>query len=120
MSKRASKRVKFDVGGFYHDRVPLENDFDIIKARTGSLSSSTYIPLDAGRSTWTLPWTFGDAWAPEESTEFDLDPDNKQYNAVVEADVVEVMEELVAPKGKVKKRSQASVWCICLCLFTAV
>ena len=113
MSKRASKRAKSQAGTFYHDRVPLEDDFDIIKARTGSLSGSNYLPVDAGKSMWSSSWTLGDEWGPEENNEFALDPDGEQYDAEVEADLVDVMEKLAAPKKK-KKRSQVSVRCISL------
>lgn len=101
--------MRSQFGGTLHDRIPLDDDFDIIKARTEAISGPTYLPVQAGRSEWSSSWTIGDSWAPEESFEFSLDPDKAQYDAVVEADVADVMEELIAPKKKKAKRSQASV-----------
>ncbi len=109
MSKRPSKRARSQYGGSYRDRIPLEDDYDIVKARTEAISGPTYLPVQVGRSVWSSSWTIGASWAPEESLEFSLDPDRDQYDAVVDADLADVMEELVAPKKK-KKRSQASVW----------
>lgn len=108
MSQRLAKRVKSQFGGSYRDRIPLDDDFDIVKARTEAISGPTYLPAQAGRSVWSSSWTIGASWAPEESFEFSLDPDHAQYDAVVDADLADVMDELVAPKKK-GKRSQASV-----------
>ena len=107
MSERLSKRARSQFGGFTHDRVPLEEDFDTIKARTEGKSSTTYLPVHAGKSLWNSPWTTGSSWEPEENYEFSLDPDHVQYKAVVDAELADMLEEL--PMKKKKKRSQASV-----------
>ena len=107
MSVQPSKRARSQFGGFSHDRVPLENDFHIIKARTEGNSGTTYLPMHSGKSVWSSPWTTGSSWEPEENYEFSLDPDHIQYDAVVDAELADVMEEL--PTKKKKKRSQASV-----------
>lgn len=119
MSERKSKRVKSQFGGTYRDRIPLDDDFDIVKARTEAVSGPTYLPAQAGRSVWSSSWTIGESWAPEESFEFSLDPDHAQYDAVVDADLADVMEELVAPKKK-GKRSQASVCRPCFCILNFI
>ena len=105
MSVRPSKRARSQFGGFSHDRVPLENDFHIIKARTEGRTSSGYLPVHSGKSVWSSPWTTGSSWEPEENYEFSLDPDHIQYDSVVDAELADVIEYL--PTKNKKKLIQA-------------
>ncbi len=96
-------------GGSYHDRIPLENDFEVIKARTAS-SGPNRMPIETATTILPSTWTFGSSWAPEDDPEYALDPDGEWYDEVLEADVGDVLEEaeVEEPKKK-KKRSEVSV-----------
>lgn len=121
MSARPLKRLKLaaaphhnivrSTGGSYHDRIPLDDDFEVVKARTVS-SGPNNIPIETTGSIFPSTWTFGNNWAPDDDLEYSLDPDDGWYDEVLEADVGDVMEEV--PKKK-KKRSEASV-----CVFFVV
>lgn len=102
-----------NTGGSYHDRIPLEDDFEVLKARTVT-SGPNNIPIEAVQLIPSSTWTFGSSWAPDDDLEYSLDPDDGWYDEVLEADVGDVMEEAMAPRKK-KKRSEASV-----CIFLVV
>ncbi|KJA25187.1 hypothetical protein HYPSUDRAFT_135353 [Hypholoma sublateritium FD-334 SS-4] len=107
MSAPRSRRNREQVGGSYHDRIPLEHDFKTVQARTASVTSrGTAVDLDI--SSLPSPWTVGSSWAPEESYEFSLDPDDGWYDEAIEANIEDVMEEYVVPKVK-KRRTHVSV-----------
>lgn len=108
MSGHSAKRSRVDVGGSYRDQIPLEEDFEVVNARTASLSGPNNLPMAMERSSLSSTWTIGDSWAPEENHDFSLDPDDGWYDEAVKANVCDVMEELVAPKKR-NKRSEASV-----------
>lgn len=108
MSSRPSRPSNVRFGGFYRDRIPLEEDFETITARTASLSGPNNLPMTTDRSSVSTSWTIGDSWAPEDSYEFSLDPDHEWYDEAVEADLCDVMEGLTIPTRR-KKRSQVSV-----------
>lgn len=109
MSERVSKRNRAHFGGTYHDRIPIEDDYETVQAHTASRTASTHTAaLDLGNFAVPSPWTIGTSWAPEERDDFCLDPNDEWYDEAVEADVGDVMDDIVAPKAK-KKRSQASV-----------
>lgn len=109
MARRSSRPSAAQFGGSYHDRIPLEDDYETITFRNTSLSGPNSLPTAAYRSSVSTAWTIGDNWAPEDSCDFSLDPDNGWYDEVVEADICDVMEELVVPKKSRKKRSHISV-----------
>ena len=110
MTSRPSRPSKVRFGGSYHDRIPLEleEDYETVSARTGSLSGPNNLPMTTDRVSVSSSWTFGDSWGPEDSQDYSLDPDQTRYDEAVEADVADVMEKLVKPKHR-KNRSQASV-----------
>lgn len=109
MSERASKRRRAHFGGTYHDRIPIEDDYETVQAQTASRTAFNHTAaVDLGNFSVPSPWTVGSSWAPEERDDFCLDPNNEWYDEAVEADIGDVMEEIVTPKAK-KKRSQASV-----------
>lgn len=114
MSARPRKRPKLttathhnsikSTGGFYHDRIPLEDDFEVFNVCTVS-SGPNHIPIETSKSFLPSTWTYGSSWAPDDDLEYALDPDDEWYDEVLEADV---MDEVIMPKTK-KKRSEASV-----------
>lgn len=107
MSRRQSKRARFRFGGSYHDRIPLEEDYEVVQARTTSLTSRQ-TAVDSEREILPSTWTLGDSWAPEESFEYSLDPDHGWYDEALYANVEDVIGDIYVFKAK-KKRSQASV-----------
>lgn len=108
MAKRPAKRSKSGFGGVYRDQIPLEEDFEVIQVRTASLTGPNYTATSSDLFSVNLPWTRGTDWAPEESHEFSLDPDDNWFDEALEADVADVMANVLLPKAK-KVRSQASV-----------
>lgn len=100
-------RNREQVGGSYHDRIPLEHDFETVQARTASLTSRG-AAVDLDISALPSPWTVGSSWAPEESYEFSLDPDDGWYDEAIKANIEDVMEEFATPKLK-KRRTHVSV-----------
>lgn len=112
MAERPSKRSRFRYGGSYHDRIPIEEDFEIVHARTASLTSRN-AAVDTERDALRSSWTVGSSWAPEESFEYSLDPNDGWYDEALYANVEDVMENILIPKAK-KKRSHASVCFLCL------
>lgn len=107
-TSRPSRPSKVRFGGSYHDRIPLEEDFETVSVRTASLSGPNSFPMTTDRSSVSSSWTFGDSWAPEDSQEFSLDPDQGWYDEAVDADIGDVMEGLEIPPRR-RNRSQASV-----------
>lgn len=108
MAERTSKRNTVHFGSAYRDRIPLEEDFEVVQARTASRTALNHTAADTGSYSVPSPWTIGHIWAPQESTDFSLDPNNEWYDETLEADIGDVMERVAIPKPK-KKRSQASV-----------
>ncbi len=76
-------------GRVYRDRIPLEEDFEVMRFRTASRSGPNNITIETGRTSLSSPWTIGSSWAPEDSLEFSLDPDDGWYNEALEADIVD-------------------------------
>lgn len=111
MFKRASRRKRDNFGGSYHDRIPIEDDYETVQAQTASRSAFNHTAaLSLDNFSVPSPWTVGSSWAPEEREDFCLDPNDEWYDETVEAEIGDVMEEMAAPKAKKKKkRSQASV-----------
>ena len=111
MFQRTSKRNTVHFGGAYWDRIPLEEDFESIQAHTASRVPFNQAAANQRIFSVPSPWTIGSSWAPEESTEFSLDPTDEWYDEALEADVADVMDILQdsLKKKKKRKRSQASV-----------
>lgn len=102
-----SRRRTTQFGGSYHDRIPLEDDYEVVQARTASLTSRNGT-INTPVSSLPAQWTIGSDWAPEESYEFSLDPDDEWFDEALDANVEDIMEEITIPKAK-NKRSEASV-----------
>ncbi len=94
----------------------LRDNFDVIEARTTSLRGPNKTASNTNQYVVDLPWTLGTSWAPEESHEYTLDPDNEWYDEVLEADVGDVMANVLLPT-KQRVRSQTSVRFDCTLLF---
>lgn len=112
MSQRADKSSIRHATNIQHDRIGLNDDFEVVQARTASVTGRGHIVDSAksplkGRTTWTV----GDSWAPEDDSEFDLDPDSEGYDEEVETG----LQRALPPEGpqeeplKKKRRTQASV-----------
>lgn len=120
MSNRPAKRLKLgtgrvyrnQTGRVYRDRIPIENDFEVVQARTASHSGPNNFAIETERTSIPSSWNFGTRWAPEDNLEFSLDPDGGWYDEALEADVADTAVETEASGGKKKKRSQISVWFI--------
>ena len=104
MSARGPKRKRQPIGGpHYDDRIPLEDDFEVVHARTVSLTSRK-TAIDSEISMVSSPWTVGSSWAPEDNLEFSLDPDAGWYDEAVEANIEDLIEHWKLPKAQPKKR----------------
>lgn len=108
MSQRTSKRNTVHFGSAYLDRIPLEEDFEAVQAHTTSRTAFNHAAADLRSFPVPSPWTIGRSWAPEESTEFSLDPDAEWYDEALEANIADVMESIEIPSTR-RRRSQASV-----------
>lgn len=108
MSQKPSKRTRAQFGGTYRDRIPLEEDFEVVKARTASLSGPNSLPMQTEYSSIGASWSIGTEWAIDDSHEYSLDPHNGWYDEALEVDIGDLIEELAGTKAK-KTRSQASV-----------
>ncbi|KJA13018.1 hypothetical protein HYPSUDRAFT_209892 [Hypholoma sublateritium FD-334 SS-4] len=72
----------------YHDRIPLEDDFEVIHARTTHLTSRKE-PIESSRSPLKgqTTWTLGNVWAPEDDEELALDETDERYNEEIMVDI---------------------------------
>lgn len=105
----SSKRAKRNNGGTYHDRIPLEDDYDSVNVRSGSCAGPNRHPKDSAKTYVRSAWTIGTSWAPEDNYEYALDADDGWFDEALEADVGDVMDGIpVVPKQK-KPRKEASV-----------
>lgn len=117
MSAARSTRKQVQFGGHYHDRIPLEDDFEVVQVRTAALTlrNNAY---NTETTCLPLQWTIGSSWAPDESAEYSLNPDDEWFDEVLEANVEDIMHQVVTPKAK-RKCSQISVcFYICATLLT--
>lgn len=95
----------------YHDRVNLDQDFEVINARETS-TTVRGLPLETPRSPQKgrTTWTVGNSWAPQDSTEYGLDPSSDWFDVEVEGSVTEVRPPPVGKKDKSRgKKSRVSV-----------
>ncbi len=83
--------------------IPLEEDFEVVRAHTASLNSRQ-TAIDSEMLIVPSPWTVGSDWAPEDNFEFSLDPDAGWYNEAVDANIEDLIEHWQLPKTKPKKR----------------
>lgn len=112
MSERGNKSSNRHATNIQRHRVDLEDDFEVIQARTSSLTGRGRItegpksPLK-GRTTWTV----GESWAPDDDSEFDLDSDSEGYDEEVEIGLERALppESREEEPSKKKAKTQASV-----------
>lgn len=105
-SKRTKTSHRFD-------RIPLEDDFEVIHARTAHLTSRNE-PVDSSRSPLKglTMWTIGNSWAPDDDEELALDDTDMLYNEELMANVFDsrpTKVHSVRPKRKRRVRSRISV-----------
>ena len=101
---RSYQRQKLPkTGRVYRDRIPLEEDFEVVRVQTVSRSGPNHITVETGRTSLPSPWTIGSSWAPEDNLEFSLDPDDGWYNEALEADIVDTEDKDVVIHEKKKK-----------------
>ena len=70
------------------DRIPLEDDFEVIHARSSQLSSRN-APIDLSRSPLkgVTTWKAGNSWAPDDDEELALDKTDELYNNELMANI---------------------------------
>lgn len=113
---RPPKRRRLDLSTdprAYRDRIPLEDDYEVVQARTSRLSGQGRLPTESARSPLRgrTTWTVGTTWAPEDDPELDLDPNDGWYDEVMDADVGDLLDGRPQqdPAKPRARRSQASV-----------
>ena len=109
---RPPKRQRLNTSGAYHDRLPLEDDFEVVHARETRLTANRRIPVETQRSPLKgrTSWVVGDSWAPEDSTEYGLDQGGEWYDVQLETHVMEDSAPPLPPKKQTKpKQSRVSV-----------
>lgn len=113
-SSRPSKRQWPDDGGSYHETIPFLDDFHAVHAREGRLfrvslnMARTAPPERSLQHASDKAWMTATSWGgPPDDPELALDPTGDWYNEMVEGEVMELTDPVVAlPK---KKRSKVSV-----------
>ena len=108
-----SKRAKRNDGRVYHERIPLEEDFESVNVWSSSCAGPNGHPKDSATTYVQSAWTIGTSWAPEDDYEYSLDADDGWFDEVVEADVCDVMEDIAAAPKQKKRRKEASVSKFC-------
>ncbi|KAF8201853.1 hypothetical protein BJ912DRAFT_1054145 [Pholiota molesta] len=104
---RATKRPKTT---HYRDRIPLENDIEVIHSRSSGLTSwnapnvASRSPLK-GRTTWTV----GKSWAPDDDEEIALDDSSAWFDEEVHANVFDSHPSRMDDLSKKKKRTRSKV-----------
>ncbi|KAF9471463.1 hypothetical protein BDN70DRAFT_819963, partial [Pholiota conissans] len=105
---RPFKRLK---RSHYHDRVPLEDDVEVVHSRSSGLTTRNRVTESArspqkGRTTWLV----GSAWAPEDDLDIALDESGERFDEELRAEVYESgpsREEDQTQKQR-RKRSQTA------------
>ncbi len=122
-----NKRVK---ASHYFNRIPLEDDIEVIHARSSHLSSRNE-PLDSSRSPLkgVTTWSLGNAWAPDDDEELALDDTGDQYNRELMANIFDsttiaaviIHEPLVVAKvsSYIHSGSCPSPWAVSQCQILA-
>ncbi len=95
------------------DRIPLEDDLEVIHARSSYLSSRN-APIDLSRSPLkgVTTWKVGNSWAPDDDEELALDDTDELYNKELMANIFDsrpTKVKSVRPKRKCRVRSRISV-----------
>ncbi|KAF8069293.1 hypothetical protein FPV67DRAFT_1415377 [Lyophyllum atratum] len=95
----------------YHDRVVLEDDFEIIHSRDAQSrrvgNSSRVVESQRSPQRGRTSWLVGSRWEPEDDMELALDPNGDWYDEALDAPVMEdPPTHKVQPKKKKHARSQ--------------
>ena len=104
-----SKCAKRNDGRVYHERIPLEEDYEIVSIRSGSCAGPNGHPKDSASTYILSAWTIGTSWAPEDDYKYSLDADDGWFDEAVEADVGDIMEGIAAAPKKKRQQKEASV-----------
>lgn len=113
MTNRLAKNSIRHATNINHQRIPLDDDYEVVQVRTSSLRWGADIvdsPRDELRGFTT--WEVGSSWAPEDDHEFNLDVDSEKYDRELERELGDVLDRMHAKDQKSagkKKRSEASV-----------
>ncbi|KAF9471428.1 hypothetical protein BDN70DRAFT_820006, partial [Pholiota conissans] len=107
MFTRPAKKVKVN---HYHDRVPIEDDFEVVHSRSSGLSTrnlaiETPRSPQKGRTTWVV----GSTWAPEDDLDLALDETSQFFEEEMLAEVFESGPSRVEAHEKKRTRSRTSV-----------
>ncbi|KAF8057953.1 hypothetical protein FPV67DRAFT_1676638 [Lyophyllum atratum] len=102
------KRKRTDLStAAYHDRVVLEDDFEVIHTREAQPirvgNSSRVIESQRSPQRGRTSWSVGSHWMPEDNTELALDPNGDWYDEALDAPV---MEERPSPQVQPKKKKK--------------
>lgn len=113
MSNRTQKQSARHATNITHQRLRLDDDYEVVQSRTASLqwnhNTASDSPRDKLRGQTT--WTVGDSWGPEDDPEFALDKSSQRHDDELEQDIGKVLDKMEPKKPeKIKKaRSEASV-----------
>lgn len=116
MTDRAQKNSTRHATNISHQRIPLANDYEVIRARTSLLRWGTGLPFDSPRDELRgfTTWEVGSSWAPEDDPEFNLDIDSEQHDRELNrelGDVLDTLSSLSQKEDAKKQQSEASVSC---------
>ena len=97
--------------GIYHDRLTLDNNFEVIHTHGTHLTSARKIPIETQHSPLKgcTSWMVGNSWELEDSTEFGLDLGDGWCNEQLDASVIKASILL----SLLKKRKQKSRVAVC-------
>lgn len=114
MTDRAQKNSTRHATNINHQRIPLDDDYEVVQARTSSLRWGPGLPVDSPRDELRgfTTWEVGTSWAPEDDPEFNLDKDSEQHDRELETELGTVLDRLdkwSQKESAKKKRSEASV-----------
>lgn len=112
MSDRLNKNSQRYASNIRHIRVPLDDDFEVVQARTSSLRGPGGTTAEGARSPLKgcTTWTVGASWAPEDDPEFSLDTDSEEHDDEMARGIGDVLDKADASEGpKKKKRSEVLV-----------
>lgn len=111
MSDRQDKNSQRHASNIRRLRVPLDDDFEVVQARTSSLRGPGGTTAEGARSPLKgrTTWTVGSSWAPEDDPEFSLDSDSERHDDELKKDLGAVLDKAQASKGKQKKKKRSEV-----------
>lgn len=119
MAQPAPLKRSYGKSNVIYDRIQLEDDYEVVQARTSSMRAGGYSTETTRVATEKPTWSMGKSWAPADDPQLSLDADDSRYEDEMKAEIGEVMDGAGAgaskpapKKKKKKKRSEASVSCL--------